>query len=271
MLAGSLRQRCEQHEQFAMLNSLDVPEDCWDLPAGRRDLHLFPSLWIGFEGDHKVVWEPHAYLFEVNGGSEGLPAVWCLAFAPQGGADKFVVLGISWMLNQDVIFDTPRKRLGISTEALCPEFLHRPPPPPLSQHLAAEEQSSEVSLVFHGTAMLWMVVGVLFAAALGVVAAGGIGRFRVASWRFRCFGWLWRHFNLENGDLYTNIVELPDGSHSRVDAEATAATGTSSRAFGDVRHMRSPQEMRPARVGTQSGDDSVGRVELSTLIVGHSG
>lgn len=93
--------------------------DCWRLDNDADDPAKFPPLTIVFEGGARVEWTPRGYLFQ-----RGEPSLWCHAFAENGG-DSDTVLGVSWMLHKDVIFDLPGSRLGV-VEARCPEYREAP-------------------------------------------------------------------------------------------------------------------------------------------------
>lgn len=92
---------------------------CWRMTGDSRDPVHFPFLSISLQGGAVVRWPPHAYLFRRQD-----PMLWCNAFA-DNGADSDTVLGVSWMLHKDVIFDLRNSRLGV-VEADCPQ--HRKAP-----------------------------------------------------------------------------------------------------------------------------------------------
>lgn len=95
---------------------------CFKVSA-QDGIRRFPRIKVTFYPDIETHWEPRAYLYLINRAND-----WCYAFEDDGpGAGT--VLGISWMMHKDIIFDFPKKRIGIANAA-CPEFRLRPPPPP---------------------------------------------------------------------------------------------------------------------------------------------
>mmetsp|Transcript_125656 Transcript_125656/g.349989 ORF Transcript_125656/g.349989 Transcript_125656/m.349989 type:complete len:719 (-) Transcript_125656:68-2224(-) len=91
---------------------------CWTLQHGYSDLDQFPNVDVVF-GDVTTVWVPKAYLYR-----KGSTGTWCYAFEDDG-ANANTVLGASWMLHQEIIFDMKTNRVGIA-RANCPEFRQRP-------------------------------------------------------------------------------------------------------------------------------------------------
>lgn len=93
--------------------------DCWRLDGGSTDPGQFPTLTLSFDGGAVVQWPSRAYLFQ-----RGEPSLWCHAFA-DNGAEPDTVLGLSWMLHKDVLFDLERSRLGVA-DAQCPTYKKAP-------------------------------------------------------------------------------------------------------------------------------------------------
>jgi len=62
-----------------------------------------------------IHWGPEAYLYQIDN-----HGVWCHAFMDNGN-DPSTVLGASWMMFKDVVFDVSRSRLGV-IDANCPEY-----------------------------------------------------------------------------------------------------------------------------------------------------
>jgi hypothetical protein len=74
---------------------------------------LFPTLQLQFSpGSKEIAWHARGYLHEKG---EGL---WCRTFMENTIFQT--VLGISWMIHKDVVFDLVQGRLGVA-EAACPE------------------------------------------------------------------------------------------------------------------------------------------------------
>ncbi|CAE8676152.1 unnamed protein product [Polarella glacialis] len=91
---------------------------CWQ-PEKGDDLSKFPDIQMNF-ADVQSVWVAKAYLYRKGSGSN-----WCYSFHNDGpGAGT--VLGASWMMHQEVVFDLKESRIGI-VQAKCPESRDRPP------------------------------------------------------------------------------------------------------------------------------------------------
>eukprot|EP00931_Biecheleriopsis_adriatica_P061385 TRINITY_DN36908_c0_g1_i1.p2 TRINITY_DN36908_c0_g1~~TRINITY_DN36908_c0_g1_i1.p2 ORF type:complete len:264 (+),score=55.63 TRINITY_DN36908_c0_g1_i1:916-1707(+) len=106
-------------EAFCEANSLcgatRIGATCWRAPES--ELSRFPTMKMTFQ-DVETTWVPRAYLFR-----QGAADLWCYAFQDDGlGANT--VLGTSWMMHQDVIFELPRARVGVAP-AKCPEYRDR--------------------------------------------------------------------------------------------------------------------------------------------------
>jgi len=92
--------------------------DCW-LLNGSSDLRNFPDIEVFF-GSVTTVWVPKAYLFRKSRSNR-----WCYAFYDDG-PNANTLLGATWMLHQDIVFDLSKKSVGI-VRAKCPEHRERPP------------------------------------------------------------------------------------------------------------------------------------------------
>merc|ERR1719235_1359887 len=97
---------------------------CWTVPDSDAGLARFPSLRFRFGDGQAFFWRPRAYLY--RRGAED-PPLFCYGFA-DNGAEQHTVLGATWMLHTEVIFDLEQSKLGLA-EAACPEFTDRPGPP----------------------------------------------------------------------------------------------------------------------------------------------
>jgi hypothetical protein len=89
---------------------------CWDVPEG--GLSRFPDVDVLF-GEVSTAWKPKAYMYRKGTGRK-----WCYTFEDDGRKAN-TVLGASWMLHQEIIFDLSRQKVGIAPAA-CPEFHERP-------------------------------------------------------------------------------------------------------------------------------------------------
>eukprot|EP00411_Alexandrium_monilatum_P032367 CAMPEP_0175346740 /NCGR_PEP_ID=MMETSP0095-20121207/9026_1 /TAXON_ID=311494 /ORGANISM="Alexandrium monilatum, Strain CCMP3105" /LENGTH=584 /DNA_ID=CAMNT_0016644223 /DNA_START=59 /DNA_END=1813 /DNA_ORIENTATION=+ len=97
---------------------------CWLLPHGQAGLAHFPNITVHI-GAARVQWTPRAYLRRQG-------RRWCLAFERDGPRSP-TVLGLSFLLYHEVVFDVGRYMLGIA-EAQCPGSKERPAatPPPVN-------------------------------------------------------------------------------------------------------------------------------------------
>uniref|UniRef100_A0A7S4QIG0 Peptidase A1 domain-containing protein n=1 Tax=Alexandrium monilatum TaxID=311494 RepID=A0A7S4QIG0_9DINO len=93
---------------------------CWLLPHGQAGLAHFPNITVHI-GAARVQWTPRAYLRRQG-------RRWCLAFERDGPRSP-TVLGLSFLLYHEIVFDVGRHMFGIA-EAQCPESQERPSAPP---------------------------------------------------------------------------------------------------------------------------------------------
>merc|ERR1712217_874356 len=70
-------------------------------------------------GELVIPWPPQAYLY-----ARSEPGYYCRAFA-DNGATTSTVLGVSWLLHKDVVFDVANRRLGV-VKANCPQHKKAP-------------------------------------------------------------------------------------------------------------------------------------------------
>jgi hypothetical protein len=87
-------------------------------PSGRNcwrtdSLKGFPTIIVVISGTD-TNWYPKSYLFRKGRGN-----TWCFGFEDNRMTET--VLGATWMLHHDVIFDLEAKKLGV-VDATCPEF-----------------------------------------------------------------------------------------------------------------------------------------------------
>jgi len=82
---------------------------CWSLPDGADSLQHFPSIEFRFNGSNaSFVWEADSYLFQW-----GRTSSWCYAF-DDAGEGHAAVLGASWMLDREMVFDLWQETLAIA-------------------------------------------------------------------------------------------------------------------------------------------------------------
>lgn len=122
----SYKQLVTSIEAFCNKNSLGDDKKCgkksgkcWHLEGSDSDLARFPSVQVIF-GSVNTMWEPREYLYRKGVDSKE----WCYAFMDDG-PNAPTVLGSSWMLYKEVIFDLKHHRLGI-VKANCPQYKVRP-------------------------------------------------------------------------------------------------------------------------------------------------
>eukprot|EP00439_Symbiodinium_sp_Y106_P084967 s128_g27.t1 len=72
-------------------------------------------------GTYPRSWYPSSYLYRRSG------ELYCLGFESNGAARQ-TVLGATWMIGRNIIFDTETPKLGVA-DASCPSFVERPPGP----------------------------------------------------------------------------------------------------------------------------------------------
>lgn len=103
----------------------ETNENCWRMndPNGSPD--GFPSLQLSFDDSVTIPWKPTSYMSERGYG------IWCLAIAASSNHDT--ILGISWMLHRDTIFDMGSRQIGMAA-AKCPS--HEKVPTTLWEKLA---------------------------------------------------------------------------------------------------------------------------------------
>eukprot|EP00927_Polykrikos_kofoidii_P078042 TRINITY_DN74920_c0_g1_i1.p1 TRINITY_DN74920_c0_g1~~TRINITY_DN74920_c0_g1_i1.p1 ORF type:complete len:799 (-),score=98.30 TRINITY_DN74920_c0_g1_i1:79-2475(-) len=92
--------------------------ECWEVPH----IGAFPNVTSVFGGGVRVRWAPKAYLYRAGDTTRN---VYCYGFMDDGPRAS-TVLGVTWMIYQDVIFDQSASRVGIAGAA-CPEYRVRPP------------------------------------------------------------------------------------------------------------------------------------------------
>jgi len=92
-------------------------EHCWDLQSV-RETQNFPTIEILIESDSGKVtttqWVPSAYMYRVDDTN-----TWCYSFR-RSGRGAGIVLGASWMMKQEIVFDEDENRVGIA-QAKCPD------------------------------------------------------------------------------------------------------------------------------------------------------
>jgi len=135
----SLRAAIENHCRGRGCGGAQLHGNCWTLP-GLDALQQFPEVMCHF-GDVRIKWVAKAYLYRKSSSKS-----YCYAFEDDG-ANANTVLGASWMLHNDAVFDMVHMRFGMAPSR-CPQFRDRPPhrpdanleppttPLPASQNLA---------------------------------------------------------------------------------------------------------------------------------------
>mmetsp|Transcript_86450 Transcript_86450/g.201127 ORF Transcript_86450/g.201127 Transcript_86450/m.201127 type:complete len:506 (-) Transcript_86450:124-1641(-) len=168
-LASALDAYCQEHEGCGALKDASLSTglpgagtQCWRLASPAEGPWRFPVLQMQFGRGVAIEWPPHGYLHQ-----RGEPDIWCQTFMENNLFQT--VLGISWMIHKDIIFDIANSRLGVA-QADCPE--HRKNTNPageatLSGKLAWKEQDMRAR-----RQPMWpLAVGALLAVATGAGAA----------------------------------------------------------------------------------------------------
>jgi hypothetical protein len=99
--------------------NIDTAEgsECFEIVDPRRGSTDFPPIVLIFDQDVRVNWRPSEYMQQRSRNT------WCYTFLKNNVFQT--VLGISYMLHRDVIFDLKEQQVGMAN-AICPE--HRQPP-----------------------------------------------------------------------------------------------------------------------------------------------
>jgi len=175
-MSKALRTACGGDEDRC--GAKDAGDDCWLLTRGDDSLSKFPVFLVGFEGGVEIRWPPQAYLFR-----RSVANLWCPAFS-DNTQTRQTVLGISFMMHKDIVFDIENARLGV-VEATCPEYRRRPDSNATASVLAGEEQqhlraaskthrgvvASENDSGFLSTAaIIWLVALLVIVLAVGAFA-----------------------------------------------------------------------------------------------------
>lgn len=95
-------------------------DGCWLVPNPDVGPSALPAVLLELLGGPVVRWEPNAYLFR-RSSENGL---WCRAYGDNGNTPG-TVLGLSFMLHHDVVFDVSGSRFGVAP-ARCPEYRRAP-------------------------------------------------------------------------------------------------------------------------------------------------
>jgi hypothetical protein len=114
-LVSAIRLHCEEGRRGCDATAVD--KECWQL-SGPDAIDQFPPLRFEFPDGAHIDWLPKSYLHD-----RGDHKTWCLAF--QESQATQTVLGISFMLHKDLIFDLAQGRLGVA-DADCPQYREHP-------------------------------------------------------------------------------------------------------------------------------------------------
>ncbi|CAE7357824.1 A39 [Symbiodinium pilosum] len=116
-LKDAVKSYCESHNNCAAQGTSST---CWTVSGG-SSLSSFPHIRVVFRDGVSANWYPSSYLYNRGG------KAYCLGFESNGPVSE-TVLGATWMIGRNVIFDTQLSRLGMA-DAECPSFSQRPPGP----------------------------------------------------------------------------------------------------------------------------------------------
>jgi len=174
-LKTAIESYCKEHDDCGVT---------WRGPCveALHGLSRFPPVEVWFDsGRVKTVWDARGYFYR-----KGETITHCYAFQDDGPRAN-TVLGASWMLHHEIIFDFREKRVGVAP-ANCPEVKERPfydakqaaepsptAPPGGSSPLSAQVASRSDASADAGSS----VSSSLLAGALAVVALGMLGGSRL--------------------------------------------------------------------------------------------
>jgi len=113
-LIESLDEYCAKHDNCGASRE---DAECFRLIDPVAGPRYFPPMRFQFSGK-EIAWHAEAYLQQ-----RGEPGVWCKAFMENTIFQT--ILGISWIIHKDFIFDIGKGRLGVA-EADCPEHRYAP-------------------------------------------------------------------------------------------------------------------------------------------------
>lgn len=134
-IIGRINAHCADHdgcsaEKIEVVNA--EGSECWKLRDASKGPAHFPPIGLHFDEGVRVDWQPTEYMQERDDNG-----IWCTTFL---GNNVFqTVLGISFVLRRDVIFDLDSGRLGL-VPADCPEHYQ---PPPVDGLVASPAQAWE--------------------------------------------------------------------------------------------------------------------------------
>eukprot|EP00927_Polykrikos_kofoidii_P071649 TRINITY_DN67904_c0_g1_i1.p1 TRINITY_DN67904_c0_g1~~TRINITY_DN67904_c0_g1_i1.p1 ORF type:complete len:592 (+),score=104.50 TRINITY_DN67904_c0_g1_i1:123-1898(+) len=105
-----LRNAIERHCAVGLRSGCGFPRGrCWYLTDGEAALSRFPTLSFAFGvGQAVVTWEPSSYLRH-KGGQR-----YCYTFEDGGSVALESVLGASWMLRKEVLFEVQIGKIGVA-------------------------------------------------------------------------------------------------------------------------------------------------------------
>eukprot|EP00397_Hematodinium_sp_SG-2012_P031889 GEMP01033898.1.p1 GENE.GEMP01033898.1~~GEMP01033898.1.p1 ORF type:complete len:466 (+),score=110.75 GEMP01033898.1:616-2013(+) len=96
--------------------------NCFSMTPNQRE--EFPTLRLTF-GKLVTNWFPHSYLYPA-----GSTKKYCYGFE-DNGHHAGTVLGATWMIDHELVFDISKGRIGIA-DVTCPRYASRPNPPTAS-------------------------------------------------------------------------------------------------------------------------------------------
>jgi len=171
-LAAAVKMSCKSSGKCGKLLSSGK---CFVL-SGPEQLQSFPDIEVGFAHlQSPIVWKAPSYMYRKTMSSP----TWCFGFDDNGNARE-TVLGTTWMINRNVIFDLAGRRLGVA-DARCPSFSQRPSPPKQRLDVASGGRPRAEDERWPSTQKLWDALPLsrtLAAVALFALAVLGLARVR---------------------------------------------------------------------------------------------
>lgn len=140
------------------------PGSCWTVREP-TEVARFPKVEVVVQ-NMSINWIPGAYMYRAG---DETSTTWCYSFKDDGpGADT--ILGISWMLQNEVIFDMQHGLLGVAPAA-CPEQRERPAAPaPQERNGAAWEVQVVVSGRTVAVSVAWWQAALVLGITLLILA-----------------------------------------------------------------------------------------------------
>lgn len=117
--SGELESKCGSIRRYETTYTDGSLSGCWEFGADSwvDNPSCFPTISMTFPGGILLKWPPSVYMYPSEEG------IWCEGWIGWNNTvNNPTILGNSWMINRDIIFDLNDRRVGI-VDATCP--VHR--------------------------------------------------------------------------------------------------------------------------------------------------